>query len=217
MNTFLQTSVPSALHTLFFYAAAVGCTFLVLQFILSLVGFGDTDGDVDLDADTDTDVSGTDADTDADADADSGTGIHGSSGLFSSFFQYLSLRSLVSFSAFFGLFGLLGESWELPAIFSAVLGILAGVFSAVCVTRTMRLLKKMNANGCTRFDSVVGLTGTVYIPIPAKRAAAGKIQIVINGRTEEMEAWTDGYELTTGTQVTVLERLGTDAVLVVLQ
>lgn len=223
MKILFEMSVSPAVHSLFFYMAAVGCTFLVLQFILSVVGFGDSDSDLDAGSDLGAGADvGADVGTDADmsADTDSSTNIHGadsvSGGRLTLFFQYISFRSLVTFSAFFGLFGLLAESWRFSAFFAVLTGVAAGIFFAVSVTRTMKMLKKINTNGCTRFDSVAGLTATVYIPVPENRSGAGKIQIVVNGRTEEMEAWTDGGELATGTQVTVIDRLGADSVLVKL-
>jgi hypothetical protein len=55
----------------------------------------------------------------------------------------------------------------------------------------------------------VGRSGTVYLPVPAGRDGAGKVQITMRDRIMEYEAVTSNPEkLTTGTKVIVVDILG---------
>ncbi len=56
-----------------------------------------------------------------------------------------------------------------------------------------------------RIRNAVGRTATVYIPIAAHNASAGKIQIRMQGRLEELAAMNGTNEtLSTGTKVRVV-------------
>ncbi len=62
------------------------------------------------------------------------------------------------------------------------------------------------ANDGTVHDyDAIGCTGTVYLSIPARRKGKGKITVVVQDRTMEYDALTEGESLATGTPIRVVD------------
>ncbi len=55
----------------------------------------------------------------------------------------------------------------------------------------MRLLFSMRADGTLDYRNAVGLTGRVYVTIPARRSGAGQVEIMLQGRLIMAAAQTD--------------------------
>lgn len=204
--------LTSWIQSVFLVFAIVGTSLVILQFLLACLGFLDLDSvDVDVD-DIDTDIDA-DGDIDGgDADGDSPTDLHGST---FSLAQFFSVRSLVGFSAFFGLVGLWGLSSGINLWVTLGIAFASGCLASFCITKIMKAISSMHSNGNFQIQNAIGKTGTVYTPISPARTATGKVQIIIDGQTEEFEALTDHTEmLTTGNKVVVLKILGGNTFLV---
>lgn len=203
-----------------FWACAIAASIVfVIQNLLMLLGIGDMDSDVDADVGTgfdvhsDFDTTGIDADL-SDADLSTGHSGHegtlGSAGIFSLF----TLRNFINF--FLG-FGWGGISFA-PLIHHKGLLILVAflcglVFVAVFVLM-FRMIMRLETNGAFRITDCVGKTASVYLRIPAAHAAAGKVQISINGSVHELNAFTDGDFLPTGSRVRVIKVIDSGSLLV---
>ncbi len=186
MLTYLTEWYSSLDTTLqvFWIAAITASVVFVIQNTLMLIGIGDMDSDIDADTDVDTDHDGT----------------LGSAGIFSMF----TLRNFINF--FLG-FGWGGISLS-PAVHNTGLLVLLAfvcglVFVAVFVVM-LRLILRLETNGNFEVSDCVGLTAYVYLRIPAARAAAGKVQVSVNGSVHELNAFTDGAQLPTGSRVRIL-------------
>jgi membrane protein implicated in regulation of membrane protease activity len=69
----------------------------------------------------------------------------------------------------------------------------------------VRSMGKLAEDGTIRVRAALGQEGTVYVPIPAAKAQAGKVQLKLQNRLVEYEAVTSGGErLATGTKVRVI-------------
>ena len=182
----------------FAICAALGGTILVVQFVLTLIGFGADSFDIDVpdDASADFDVD-TNLDFDADAPADAS---HFDSNWF---FAVISFRTVVAALAFFGLAGLAAQSAGLATVPTLAIAVGAGLTAMLTVYWIMRGLMSMQAEGTAHIAGAVGRTGTVYTTIPAEAAGAGKIQLNLQGRTMEYLAMTSGKALRPGTKVVV--------------
>lgn len=196
-----------------FWACAIAASVVfVIQNVLMLMGIGGMDTDIDADVSTDFDVHG-DFGTSA-ADASTGHGGHegtlGSAGIFSLF----SLRNFINFFLGFGWGGIslapVVPSKGLLVLFSFLIGLL---FVAVFMLMLHALLK-LERNGSFRISDCVGQTASVYLRIPAAHAAAGKIQISVNGSVHELDAYTNGPELPTGARARVIAIINADTLLV---
>lgn len=196
---------------LFLVCAVVGGTILICQFVLTLVGLGGEHGidfshDVahDFAGDAGHDAAGGDAHG-ADGDDHAATQQHGSSWLFA----VISFRTLVAAATFFGLVGSAAQSARQPIGVQLLLATAAGVGAMYGVHWLMRSISRLGEDATLRVKNALGQEGTVYVPIAANRAHAGKIQLKVQNRLVEYEAVTSVAErLATGTKVRVVGMAG---------
>ena len=205
--------------TVFVICAAFGGTILILQAVMTVVGFG---GDAlhtdvahdfghDFGGDAHADAGGLDSDTGADVHADASAGSseahhggsygHGSSRLFA----MLSFRGIVAAMAFFGLGGWTAQqSAELPIQTVLLIAVASGGAAMYGMYLLMEWLASLHAEGTVRMDGALGQPAIVYLRIPGARSGAGKIQIDLQNRTMEYLAETAGEPLPTGARVVVV-------------
>ncbi len=171
----------------FLICAAGGGIFLLCQLVAGLLGFG------------------ADSEADADGDADQANWMFG----------LLTLRAVSAAFLFFGIGGMIALRAELDdwSAFGIALG--AGVAALYLVATLMKSLHRLKADGTARIDRAVGLTGIVYLRIPAEKSAAGKVHVNLQNRTVEYQAVTAGNELPTGTPIRVVAVINSDTVEVV--
>ena len=188
----------------FLLCAIFGGTILICQFVLTLVGLGgehvglDAGHDFHGDVGHDVHVGGEHGAEGAGHDA---AGHHGSSWLFA----VISFRTLVAAATFFGLAGLAARSAGQNEGVQLLLGAVAGLAAMYGVHWMVRTMGSMGEDGTVRVKQALGMEGTVYIPIPAAKAQAGKIQLKLQNRLVEYEAVTSGpARLATGTKVRVV-------------
>jgi membrane protein implicated in regulation of membrane protease activity len=195
----------------FLFLAVVGGTVLICQFVLTLVGLGgdhglDTGHDLahDFTGDVGHDVHAGGAHG-AESSGHDAAGHHGSSWLFA----VISFRTLVAAATFFGLAGLAAESAGQSVGVQLLLAAAAGFAAMYGVHWLVRGMGRLGEDATVRINHAVGKEGTVYIPIPAGKSQAGKIQLKVQNRLVEYEAVTSGKEkLATGTKVRVVGIVG---------
>jgi membrane protein implicated in regulation of membrane protease activity len=196
----------TTLTWLFLLCAVVGGTVMICQFVLTLVGLGGDHG-FDVGHDVPDDFSG-----DIGHDVHVG-GAHGAEGAghdaaghgSSWLFGVISFRTVIAALAFFGLAGLAAQSAEQPVGMQLLVAAIAGSAAMYGVHWMVRTMGRMGEDGTVRIQHAMGKEGTVYIPIPAAKALAGKIQLKVQNRLVEYEAVTSGPErLATGTKVRVI-------------
>ena len=200
---------------IFWTCAIAASVVFVIQNALMLMGIGDMDSDVDADVSTDFDVH-TDFDADGNGDTDISTGHTGHEGTLGSagIFSLFTVRNFINF--FLG-FGWGGISLA-PVIHSRALlvfmSILSGLFFVAVFVVMFRLILRLERNGSFRIKDCVGLTASVYLRIPANHAAAGKVQVSVNGSVHELNAFTDGDFLPTGSRVRIVSVIDSGSLLV---
>lgn len=177
--------------TLFLTCAALGALVLILQTVLSLVGL------------------------DHGAEHGSGGAHVGDAGLGEGL-ELLSVRSLAAGVAFFGLGGLWALSRGLPGPVAAVAGLVPGAVALVGTAALMRQVLRVQTDGSLQLSRAVGGSATVYLPIPAAQGGPGKVHLVLQGRTVELQAVTPAeFAIPTGTPVVVVSVVDSDTVEVV--
>ena len=218
------------LSTIFLIAAVIGGTVLVCQFVLTLLGMGDHSTDV-----------GHDIGGDFHGDAQIGGDFHGDTALGDSMhgdmvdqhhtslptaadgdyqhpdsswlFGVLSFRTLVAAAAFFGVAGRAALSAGYAQSTSLVIATLVGLCAMYGMYWLMRLISGLTSSGNERIGNALGRQATVYIPIPAARKGAGKVQLSMQNRIVEFQAVTeDDQPLKTGQAVQVVGIVGSDVV-----
>lgn len=170
--------------------AIVASVLLIVQVILLLIGLGHS-ADVDV-------PDGTGADFD---DA-----INGDFAELGSL-KILTVRGAICFLAVGGwvtvCFGYLLPDWA-----SVLIGIAAGALTAFLLSLALRAFGKFEASGNIELGKVIGKTGTVYIPVPAKGCGKGKINLVVDDKLIEVDAVNESENpLKTGEAVSVTSRL----------
>ncbi len=198
-----------------FWSCAIAASIVfIVQNALMLMGIGGMDSDIDADVGTDFDVHSDFDGSDAGGDLSTGHSGHegtlGPAGIFSLF----TLRNFINFFLGFGWGGVslapVIASKGLLLLCSVLIGLLFVAVFALMLRAMLRLEKSGNFN----ISDCVGQTASVYLRIPAQHAAAGKVQISINGSVHELNAFTDGEQLPTGSRVRVTKVIDAGSLLV---
>ena len=189
------------LGQIFLCMAVPASLILLIQIIMSFVGLGDDAGDgvfgdVDDGFDTLEDMS-------ADSAADLAE------------LQFFSLRSIVAFFVTFGWMGVSLVQTTLHIAWVISIAFVCGLAVMTLVAFLMRALYRLQTNGNTDLRRAIGVSGTVYMTIPANRSGKGKINILLQESYLELEAVTDDETpLYFGTEVTVLGLAGGNTLIV---
>lgn len=193
------------LEALFLYSAVGGGVVLLVQ--LAMLVFGGDEGFED--------AGGADV-----GDIDTGgleggdNGVTDASGFW--FLEMISLRTLAAAATFFGLVGGAANSSGLPVGVSLVLAGLAGYGAMYAVYWAFRQIFRLETSGNEDVYNAIGQTAEVYVPIAESNRQAGKVHLVMQGRTVEYQALTDtDHPLTTGAKVLVMDVVSNDTVKVI--
>ncbi len=191
------------MYTLFLVCTIVGGTVLLLQVGLSLMGlgldhvaghFGDF-GHGDLgshsgdfghgDAGGDLGNHGGDA-AGHDVGDTGGDGNNHHPGL-SRLGRLLTFQTILAFTTFFGVGGLASlESGRGP--FAAVpIAMSTGVISMIVLGSLFHALGRLQGDGTVHMERAIGGKGRVYLRIPGDNTGAGKVTLVVQERTVEVE------------------------------
>ncbi len=188
----------TALERVFVCLAFPFSLLTVFQLILELTGIGGDGGSHDT------------------SDGHGGGLIAGGddAGGFVDHFHFFSVRNMIYFLMMFGWTGLAFSKAGVPAAFSTIMGIIAGLLTTVIIGWIFYIFSRLTESGNVKIDSAIGQLGSVYLTIPPKREGQGIVQLVMQGVTQELNAITDGDKLQTGTAVEVKQVVGGNIVLV---
>ncbi len=128
---------------------------------------------------------------------------------------FLSLRSLTAFFFAFGWTGVLMKQGENSTLVSVIVALVVGFAVFFVVVLIWRRFAMMNESGSLDYRSAVGVNGTVYLPISANRAKAGKVEVMVQGRMRVIDAFTTaGEDLPAKTRVKVSDVVDPTTILV---
>lgn len=151
---------------------------LIIQIVLSIIGF---DGDL------------------PEADASDLSDFAYDDGL-----RMFTVRGIIAFLAVGGWTGLVLDDTMVYWL-RCIIAFAAGVGAMLLVALLLKLLMKLQNDGTMDISNAVGLTGTVYLTVPAERQGRGKVNVTFQDRYAEVEAVTDDTEnLSYGTVITVV-------------
>lgn len=167
---------------------------LIIQIILSIIGF-DGDGDVpDAASDVDPDIN--------DFAYDDGL-------------RLFTVRGIISFFAIGGWVGLTLSKTTLNTALVVLISLGAGFLAMYLIALLFKAAMKLQSDGTLDIKNAVGKTGTVYLTVPPHRSGKGKVNITLQERYTELEAVTDENEpLLYGESVTVVTVLDENTILV---
>lgn len=171
----------------FFYGIgiAAGIVTLVLA-VLTLVGLGNHDAD----------VGGHDGDA---ADGSS----------------LLSIKPITGFFLGFGWGGGIALDNGLSVSLATVIALINGVVLMLALAAVIRMIYSLRTDGTRKIDDAIGAIGTVYVTLPAARAAGGQINVTVSGRLETLAALNAAlHPVASGEKVRVVSVVDTNTVVV---
>jgi hypothetical protein len=180
------------METVYIGCAAVGGTILVLQTLLLLFGAGDHDTDVHVDEGS---------------IGHSGSGEEHAQDVG---FGLLSVRTISAFLTFFGLAGWYGVGAGWAPLVTVLVALAAGFAMLFAVAFLLHAQKKLASSGTVDLAGAVGHAARVYLRIPERNSGKGKITLLLQGRTVELSAFTNGASIATGSEVRVVRQVTGD-------
>lgn len=171
---------------------------------------GDGIPDLELDADLDADAPDAGGDAPGDGGDPHGEAAHAASGL-----HVLTVRGVIAFLTLFGWSGLAFCQTGMPALLAVFLAVPVGLAGMVAIALLLREALKLQYDGTLDLRNAVGLEGSVYLTVPARRAAPGKVNVLVQSQFREFEALTDSETpIPTGAEILVTALAGEDTLLV---
>jgi len=156
---------------------------LLIQTVMLLIGFGESDTDVDGDEVFE-----------AGAEGDG--------------FILFSVRGIVAMLCIGSWSGIVLGDTALHGAVVIILSIIIGFAALIGMAMLIKLILKLQSSGNIQMSNAIGKVGQVYLTIPANGAGSGKITIVIQEKFTEAQAITrDEQDIKTGEVVRVV---GTD-------
>ena len=140
------------------------------------------------------DVNGADLHHDAHPLADQDAGL-----------RVFTVRGLIAFFAVGGWTGIAMIDLGLGSALAAIIALAAGLAALFLVAVIIRMLLSLQSSGNLDIRNAVGGIGVVYLHIPGGFAGSGKITILLQERSTEIDAMTEFPEgIPTGRQVRVV-------------
>lgn len=195
------------------YCIAIPSSLLLLiQTILSLIGFGDSGAGLEV-----SDTSGLDLDFDGDIGAD---GIDfdtpdlpashdGSNPMDYSTLRLFTIQGFVAFFTVFSWTSIVSVNSGTYEPLGLLIGAILGFAVMVLIAKMIQTSRRLTENGVIDIKNSIGEVGTVYIPIPARGSGQGKVVLKVQNRFGEFNAVTSGdTPLASNTQVRVTDIRG---------
>lgn len=121
-------------------------------------------------------------------------------------FNLFTVKNFITFFTVFGWSGITFSNYGMGSFNTLLVSTMLGIVVMLIVSSLFYFAMKLTYNGTMKIEDAKGLAGKVYIPIPAKRAGVGKINITIQNSFKELEAITDDENsISTGTVVKVTD------------
>lgn len=119
--------------------------------------------------------------------------------------RLFTIRGLIAFFAVGGWTGIALIDLGLGAALAAFLALAAGMIALVLVALLIRVLLGLQSSGNIDIHNAVGGIGVVYLHVPGRMEGSGKITLVLQERSTEIDALTEIPEgIPTGRQVKVV-------------
>ncbi len=161
--------------------------FFFIQLIITFIG-GDVDHDFDHDFDGDTGGGG---------------------------FHPFTFKNMVAFFTLFSWSGLASIEGGFSLTVTILISTISGLIMMIIMAFLFYYISKFTHSGTLDLNNAIGLTGDVYLTIPAKKAGMGKVQINVQGQLRTLNAMTSDLEdIKTGAVIEV-DELVNDNILVV--
>ena len=170
---------------------------LVIQTVIMLIGIGaEAVGDDGLG------IGDSLADTDGDMDGDFFDGDIDATGMDA--LRLFTLRGIIAFLVVFGWLGYGMENAGVRLWLTIIVSTVCGFVMMFILALFIRAIMKLRNDGNLDNHNALGVSGKVYLTIPANRNGEGKVNIMLQGSFVERDAVTDEeQDIPTGCEVVV--------------
>lgn len=214
------------------YCIAIPATLLlIVQTILTVIGFGDGGGGMnpsdtsglDMGGDISPDAAGADFSMDADmtadaagdvsADSDSGSGADTDYGTL----RLFTFQGIVAFLATFSWVAIWLVKGGMQLAPSLLLGGICGAIMMYVVAKLLQVSARLAENGTFNIKSTIGENAQVYVTIPPHGESGGKVTLTLERGFVELDAITEEDEqIVAGAAVRIVDVRGDTVVVEVL-
>jgi membrane protein implicated in regulation of membrane protease activity len=127
----------------------------------------------------------------------------------------LSVKPLTGFFLGFGWAGGIALDAGLSLPMASLVAIGSGGALMLLIAWMIHVIYSMRSDGTRRINDAIGAIGTVYVTLPASRAAGGQISVTVSGRLETIPALNAALRpIPSGEKVKVVGVIDTNTVLV---
>jgi membrane protein implicated in regulation of membrane protease activity len=174
----------------FWYIAIPFSVILLIQIVLTFIGFGGASSDVGGDVPDDIGAADFEASDITDAAQSS--------------FSFFTFRNFVAFFTVFGWAGIIGIKNGFSDVMVVLFGIACGLLIMLIISTLFYFISKLADSGNLDIRNTVNQVGNVYLPIRANSGNIGKVQVNVQDSIREMRALTyKDQDLPTGTVIKV--------------
>ncbi len=173
---------------IFWFISIPASLIFIVQTILTFVGADATDG---LNADFEGDLDGADAP-----------------------FQLFSFRNLINFLLGFGWSGISFYGFIQSKILLIIIALVIGCLFVLLFFVIIKQLMRLSENDSFTMAKTLNKTAEVYLTIPAGKGGKGKILVSVGGSVHELDAMTEGEQITSGAVVKII-RIENENILIV--
>jgi len=119
--------------------------------------------------------------------------------------KIFTLRGLIAFFVVFGWVGFVMNNSGAALWLTIIVSSICGFAMMTALAFMMRYVMKLRSDGNIDNKNAIGVSGRVYLTIPAERHGEGKVNVLIQGSYVEREAVTDEKEpIKTGSEIVVI-------------
>lgn len=205
-----------------FACIAVPATLILfIQTVLMIIGIGGHTADdgcdgCDFDGDTGDLDGGIDIDGDGIPDIPAGEDIpHAHAFEADGGLRLFTFRGIIAFFSVMGWAGVVCTDNGMKGFPAVLVSLVSGFAAMLIVALLMKWILSLQYDGSEKIRDSLGASGTVYIRIPALRAGAGKVNILVGERISEKSAVTDDpQDITFGEEITVIGITGDNTLIV---
>lgn len=123
-------------------------------------------------------------------------------------FQLLTIRNAVAYFAVMGWSGLSLISMKVPVLLIVGLSCFFGFAMMMVSALIFYAISRLQSSGTLNLSQAIGKKASVYLTIPSASSlkGIGKIEVILQGRKVEIDAWTSNpEEIKTGSLVIITE------------
>ncbi|KPU43620.1 hypothetical protein OXPF_30610 [Oxobacter pfennigii] len=122
----------------------------------------------------------------------------------SSPFRLLTMRNFIVFFTVFSWTGIVLDKFNMNKILEVLLSCGAGFIVSLIISSLFYFIANLTEYGGMDLKNAINAKGEVYLTIPGAKDGVGKVTVIVQGTSRELDAMTNGKTIPTGERVKVI-------------